>query len=421
MEECARAHTLTHSMHKEYFNSCLVTTGRAHMFDQGLGNSWRPVKSGVPVLPGTTYLHNQWLSLGHAPMESTLLKAVSELNVSRVVVQRVVDYFSDTETESSGASGSWDTWYHDYFRAAAELGAPRALPVYLRFKNDTSRWYPLVFHTRGGGSGSGGGSGGGRGGGRGGSSAASLRPLSNRKSNLCFEHVVLQSHHDWPSPEAAAMFVREAYAIAGVSPTDGNTLHDAPFVCCIRYSTLFVDLLLSRPYRFEAALSSGSGDVLLSLRTHDREMDDSSARDLAKRIEQKSGGLVLRRFLQAGPDTSFINQVRAVATAGVVVSTHGAFMTNIMWLAPPERGTAPPRRYVELRGDYMYTNPRRYKTANIYFRLLAETFRVDLQQVCVANLTSHRQLRYRLSEEEIGAVVDLARRTSRVEAVVASG
>ena len=44
------------------------------------------------MLPGTTYWHNQWLSLGHVPMEMTMLKAVRspELNVTRVVVQRVV-------------------------------------------------------------------------------------------------------------------------------------------------------------------------------------------------------------------------------------------------------------------------------------------------------------------------------------------
>ena len=65
--------------HAERVRACL-STRPPKLFDQGLSNTWLPYSRGrSTMLPGTTYWHNQWLSLGHVPMEMTMIK-VSDRN-----------------------------------------------------------------------------------------------------------------------------------------------------------------------------------------------------------------------------------------------------------------------------------------------------------------------------------------------------
>ena len=206
---------------------------------------------------------------------------------------------------------------------------------------------------------------------------------------MCAESVV-ESHHDWPNPASARALVAAGYAVAGVE-WDGREGrgkggrggeegaergggwgggegaergkgggHKTPELFGERdhHDEAERSADPSSPATFQQGGGSTRGEdglaVLLVLRTHDREMDDDSARRLVARIE--GGGeaspptRVVTLRLEGHSATTFEAQVRAVAAAQVVVSTHGAFETNMMWLGgthAERNGTSDARRYAK--------------------------------------------------------------------------
>jgi hypothetical protein len=233
---------------------------------------------------------------------------------------------------------SWESWFSGFFQCVQEA-AQSNFTVYLRYATDISHWHPHL----------------------------QTNVDLTVSPTMCFEHIFqppYQIGKKWSSTD-----IRKSF-----NPEIRNRF-------------------LTAVHQHTNAEAQPNG-VMVSLRPNGREM--SNAMELVAALNGSLKGEPVR-FWSQSYDTSFAEQVKLVAESRVLIATHGAFETNLMWLDPGSL-------FIELRGQYMSEDDEAAQN----FEAIADSFGVRLHVVKIQDLRSHRQQHYKLDNDEIGQIIQIA-------------
>lgn len=157
------------------------------------------------------------------------------------------------------------------------------------------------------------------------------------------------------------------------------------------------------PYHGSLEGGNNSNPIIITVAYRDRE---GSSRQL-----QNIDGLVsylayqlptpyfsVRTFLSTDERHSSYHQISTAASSHVMISEHGAFQSNLIYMRNSSL-------MIELNGNYS-----RYQAESHNYRILADMFGVFYENVMLRNFTEHRQRHIEIHPEEMAQTVDIIRR-----------
>ena len=339
-----------------------------------LTNAHRPGDSGNRVFPiinrtetalepdfltGNTYWFNEYMHVGHVTFDSVLIQMLKTIKIDRVVMQRAACH-----AKLCFGVGTWRSFYSAYFAAAFEAANQSSIPIYIRWASGERFLAPNFVSTRIDGYEN--------------YQVQSVIPKTIPiKPNICLEHVLRRGPKYWgnfhgsKSPESVQGFKRAAYAAKSVGTPVLLTHFVASSPCVILFS-------------YRGVHSS-------------RHMVNSSQRLLVDGLRQSfPAPLYDLRVMNNGNQSNTAEvQLRAVAEANVIITNHGAFEGNLIYMRNASL-------LIELAGNYSNSEFR-------FFQHLSHDFGVFYARLRTYNLQDHDQDSFDILPSEIDEIVGVVR------------
>ena len=314
-------------------------------------------------LNGTTYWYNEYLHVGHVPFDSMLMQILRTTRVDRIVFQR-----ASCNDRLCDGLGSFQSFFAGYLAALMDNYQP-GIPVYLRRTSKEKEVRPFYVST---------------------SVKGYIQDVQTDvalvkhpsiilKPHMCFENVIRRGRqydgnfYGSISPEAVQLFKEKAYSAVDMKPAP--SMYFSP---------------------------SSSHRILFSYRS------------VGKRVMTNSiafADYLRQSFLSPGHEIQLMNngllnltsheQLRAVAESNVVITNHGAFEANLIYM---RNGSL----LIELAGDYQ---PNEHSL----FENFAQGFGVYYSRVQNRNLTSHQMDSFFMTKFEMEEVVELVRHYFKIK------
>jgi hypothetical protein len=325
-------------------------------------------------LNGTTYWLNEYMHVGHVHYDIGLLQVLATTKLDRIVVQRAVCH----EKLCHGI-GPIESFYKGYFTAALEAFNQSHVPVYLRYHPQDTEWLPVYFSSH--------------------SptmflprpdaaAIASLVPNSSEElkwrplpvsSSFFFQTMIRRGEYHFggiPSVSKRAVQLFKAAAYRSLRHNN-HTAHLAPL------TTEFTSL--DPPY---AILFAFRGP-----RAASRRIENQAT--LVERLQRLFAPprYELRLLNTSDPDLDFETQLHAVASAHVVLTNHGAFEGNMIFMRNSSL-------LIEVFGDYGNNEIHT-------FHRLALMFGFFYARVQPRNNTHHLAPSFVLFDDEIQEITDM--------------
>jgi len=344
----------------EHNNTCLTNVFRPGDSDnKALSNIEK-----LPAINGTTYWLNDWLHIGHVHYDIVLLQALQTVKIDRIVLQRPNCHKANAVSLCQG-KGSFSGWYAGYFTAILEAANATHVPIYMR-KWKGEDWKPVYFSSR----------------------AApnfvmpnSSYPTSFPTSSLdvreltCFERVLRRNVYlpgkikfgAVPSVGAQAVkrFKMAAFRPFSIKHYFPDT--EGPLTILFSYRTSPALRVIENQHEIIAALKLNFPPPIHRVIT----------------------------LNNSNPDLGYEAQLRAVSSAHVVITTHGAFEANMIFML--NRALL-----VELFGNIIHP------PTHIFHRL-ALSFQLFYGRVHAASFKSMYQPSFNMSASEIRSVVTMVK------------
>ena len=314
-----------------------------------LNNSW------ARYLPGTTYWFNEDLHVGHVHYDIVLLQALRVAKIDRIVLQRSV-----CKSHLCSGIGTVDSFYKAYFASIFEAAGQPGIPVYLRWTHTEKSVKPLIFSTTT-------------------SDLYNHSAVKNQLSSdlqsiqlerlMCFDTVMRSGRrHQYgalPSVGVTAVqdFKKVAYSMASCPPT---FLSGPPFHILLSHRGPSTSRHISNLDQFVGLL----------------------------RLAFPAPAFNLSVLNNSIPNLDWRTQLRAVANAHVVITNHGAFQGNLIYMRNSSL-------LIEMFGTYGNNEVHT-------FHRLSLMFGVFYSRVNCKNLTSHRAQSYIMTPEDTDKVVSIA-------------
>ena len=310
-------------------------------------------------LAGNTYWFNEYMHVGHVTFDSVLIQILKTTKIDRVVMQRAACH----ATLCFGV-GTWRSFYAAYFAAAFEAVNQSNIPIYIRWASGERSLTPNHVSTR-----------------IDGYENYQIKNVSPKtipiKPNICLEHVIRRGPKYWgnfhgsKSPEAIQGFKRAAYGAKSVGTPVLTTHFVASSPCVILFS-------------YRGIHSS-------------RHMTNSSQSLLIHGLHQSFPAPLydLRIMNNGNQSNTAEGQLRAVAEANVVITNHGAFEGNLIYMRNASL-------LVELAGNYTNSEFR-------FFQHLSHDFGVFYARLRTYNLQDHDQASFDILSTEIDEIVGIVR------------
>jgi hypothetical protein len=336
---------------------CLYNAGAPHHSV----NKWRVWNTEMVAdenfLNGTTLWINEHMVVGHVMYDLFIMEAMRSSKIDRIFIQRAPCINADLCI----GIGSWGSFFRGFYTAVIDAFQP-GVPIFMRWDPRIVRLSPfyLIGNTT--------------------NIESEFLPEKIDKTytlnnKMCLERVIRRKCNEcfWSgvSSDSAARFKVAAYKLL----KDRNLLHH--FVPGEPINVLFA-------HRGNTASRkiSNIGSMLETLRS----------------IFQKKNNFNLVVKCTSFNDMNNTDQISMVANAQVVISEHGAFQSNIMYM---RKGSL----FVELRGNYAHGE-------FVNFEHLARIFGVFYAHVVTKNLDWHKSKGFNISVSEITEVVSLVHRYS---------
>jgi hypothetical protein len=344
----------------EHNDTCLTNVFRP-------GDSDNKAISNVEKLPsiiGTTYWLNDWLHVGHVHYDIVLLQALQTVKIERIVLQRPNCHKANAVSLCKG-KGSFLGWYAGYFTAILEAANATNVPIYMRrWKGED--WKPVYFSSR----------------------AAPTFVLSNSSypssfpnSSLdireltCFERILRRNVYlpgkikfgAVPSVGAQAVKRFKKAAFKPFNIKFGFTDTEGPLTILFSYRTSPALRVIENQHEIVAALKLNFPSPVYRLTT----------------------------LNNSNPDLGYEAQLRDVSSAHVVITTHGAFQANMLFMQ--NRALL-----VELFGNIHHLPTH-------VFHRLALSFQLFYGRVHASSFKSMYQPSFNMSTGEIQSVVSMVR------------
>jgi hypothetical protein len=331
-------------------NMCLSNTDMATHAINLWGNAFSSHanwNSEIPHLPGKTYWINEYMAVGHLMYDLQLLELLQHENtVDRIVAQRAP---CATKDLCQGV-GTWHSFFEGFYRTAI-ISSGLNIPIYLRFY-PTEKTLSAIFLN---------------GNYSNGNSSSNIPLALPVKKAMCFEHIYRKvcnkCFQSSIRPITATKFKNTAYSLNGLK-NDSSKIFEKD------------KILITIAHRGK----------------HYRSM--SNYLDLFNFISNSS--LIIKTETKFATETvifdttdpnslSHNRQVEMAFRSNIIIATHGAFESNIIYMRDRTL-------FIELCGDYQNAMPESENYAR-----LARLFSVFRRRVIVEDLHSPIQPSYIIS------------------------
>jgi len=363
-----------------------------------------PQRGNIPLLSGSTYWVDDYMAVGHAMYDISLLQLL-RINWSHTHLERVVLQRAPCATQDLCLGiGSWESFYRQLYSimlSSASTKQERVIPFYVRFNKEDA-----VFHAY--------------------FANHSLLTTSNGTEGIkelrviksyCFERLITRKCTDCfgesLSKEAVIDFKLTAYSSLFSPNIPIQVLKQLFQMNCINQTNLIhipniFQLFQDSPYIITVALREpgirryikNSNLLFESLfealsKTSFSSESASLADTPRSSFTMKRSHVEIRTLELNKNNLTAADQLRVMAESEVVIAGHGAFLSNLVYMRP---GTM----LIEIMGNYDPSN-------TINFIKLSRMFLVKHETVMAMGLTEHNQMEYVLSQNESATVAELAR------------
>ena len=306
-------------------------------------------------LTGSTYWLNEYMHVGHALFDSVLIQILKTTTIDRVVMQRAACH-----ANLCFGAGTWRSFWSAYFAAAFEATNQSNIPVYIRWSWTDRILKPNFVSTR-----------------IEGYENYNFSPIPKSivsRPHVCLEHVIRRGPNYWgnfhgsKSPEAIQGFKRAAYSATSLG---------APL------STHFS--------------ASSPCTILFSHRGNKGSRHIANSNWLVNTLKSSfpPPSYMLRTMNNGALSNTAEMQLRAMAEANVVITNHGAFEGNVIYMRNASL-------LIELAGEY-------YNPEFRLFQNLSQDFGVFYSRIHTSNLHGHAQSHFNITKIEIHEIVNVVR------------
>lgn len=302
------------------------------------------------------------MAVGHAMYDIMMMQVLAVTKVDRFVLQRA----PCTNADLCAGVGTWDGWYRGFYTAMIEAFQP-GIPVFVRWTWQEKVAKPNYLSSN--------------------SSTGydETKPknepgvlLSNHK---CFERVIgrncMLCFQHGISMKVAEKFKLEAYKLVKSSVLTNKLDKDK---------------------------AQGNNNTIMVLYAHRGYHASRHMHNVEEFIAYLRNELSLPQFEFRAVNTSniyttFDQQIEWAASSQIIISEHGAFQTNLIYM---RRGSL----MIDLRGPYRHGE-------FLNFERMGQMFGVFFAHVFTRGLVSHRELSFNITSSEMAEVVDIVKQYSR--------
>ena len=306
-------------------------------------------------LTGTTYWLNEYMHVGHITFDSVLIQILKTVKIDRVVMQRAACH-----ANLCFGVGTWRSFWSAYFAAAFEAANQSNVPVYIRWSWTERDLKPNFVSTH-----------------IEGYENYNVSPIPKSivsRPHVCMEHVLRRGPEYWgnfhgsKSPEAIQGFKRAAYSAKSIgTPLSTHFSASSPYV------------------------------ILFSYRGNKGSRHIANSNWLVNRLKSSFPlpSYILRTMNNGVLSNTAEMQIRSMAEANVVITNHGAFEGNVIYMRNASL-------LIELAGEY-------YNPEFRFFQHLSHDFGVFYSRIHTINLQGHAQLCFNITTVEVQEIIYLVR------------
>lgn len=303
-------------------------------------------------LNGTTFWINEFMHVGHVTYDIVLIQILQSVKVDRIVLQRAICH-----NILCAGVGTFVSFFAAYYAAMIDAFQPNT-PVYMRYT--TGDLIPVLLSTSYPGY----------------EIPAEKHPVKLKPMHLntwmCFELGIRRGSYYYKnfigslSSEAVQKFKAAAYSAVDIQPRQQTYFENKP------------------PFRI---LYSYRGPVASRhIKNNDQVIE-------ALNHHFPSPDYIVRSMNNSNPYNTAAYQILAVAEANVVITNHGAFQGNLIYM---RNGSL----MIEISGNY---------SCSYEFQYLAQMFGVFSALVKASQLDDHKTKSYFISSTEIMEIVQLVK------------
>lgn len=333
-------------------NGCLTNVQKqAHSVNEWIKRKIKIKKSTLNYLSGSTFWINEWQTPGHSMLDMVLIQVLQSIKLDRIILQR-------TPLPDQDVYAYWNTFFKAYYAAMIDAFQP-GIPIYIRReqKTDILKAFYLSLEQNS-------------------THDYVLRQtvmendtITLSREKQCFENVYTRGKFSGDeakglegavSASAAQQFKRSAYKLIRTN--------------------------LHRPNNATAI------NVVLAYRSNLIRRNIPNMNNLLETaFSMTNVGSVINFRSVPIPGHSFEQQMRMVYDADVLVTVHGAFQGNTVYM---RNGSL----LIEIRGSYS----RGQENVNPFysFKCIARAFGVFHEVVFVADLDDHNKFNASMTTEE---------------------
>jgi len=350
----------------EHNNSCLTGTLRPN---KNTNVVWANLDK-LPIFNGTTYWINDWLHVGHVHYDIVLMQALYKTKIDRIVMQRPMCHKANAVSLCSGI-GSFEGWYAGYFNSILEAANVSSIPIYMRRMKDDP-WLPVFLSSKDVKMSTSKGS-------------SFVRPTNYTlnsslpiKDLTCFERVLRRNYYLEKTKQNGAVPCCSSMAVQRFKRSAYQ-----PFQ--IPYG-LPLDDEITPIILFSFRSSPGAANRIIS-----------NQAEIISYLQQAfpSPTFDFRTLDSSVPDLTYETQLRAVSAAHVVITTHGAFEVNMIYM----QGNS---LLIELFGDMNHS------PAHVFHRM-ALVFGLYYARVHIDDFKSMYQQKFNVTLTEIDRVASIVK------------
>ena len=351
---------------EESKNKCLFNTSEPmHNVNSWVGVSgYRQIANNEynitnPVwLNGTTYWLNEFMAVGHLYIDIGLFQLLSSTKIDRVVLQRAPCF--EVGSDLCQGEGTYKSFFERFFITAIKA-ANSSATIYVRFTGNDTNWLPLI---------------------------VSSTDVGNK---------VISTQETAPIPVTPITCFDRILRRTG-DRCFPNTI-SAPLARAFKRIAYESNLPIPIPFTLPPSNQRKQiVTVVFRGRHHTRSMENIEQflrflRDAIKNQLPKCDIIV--KLFDLSVEANLHQQVEVAAESDILISTHGAFESNIIYMREHSY-------IIEIRGTaYLY----QHEGPN--FQALATNFLVNYDSVDCIGLRFHKQPSYILGDNDMNIIAKL--------------
>lgn len=274
-------------------------------------------------------------------------------------------------------TGSWGSFYEGFYTAMIDAFQP-GVPIYVRWTWQDKEAKPIYLNGRD-------------------ATGYVVNPPTPKPDKIvlngckCFERVYrrrcMQCFHHGISISAIRKFKQSAYDLVNKKLLGGRDANNTKIdTLDSHFHSITGPIVVTLSYRVAPASRHIRNAQTLINNLRDALSPSSTSAEPA---------FIFRTHVSSNISITYQDQMELVARSHIVISEHGAFQSNIIYMKKSSL-------FIEMRGSYGHGE-------FVNFEKIANMFEVHYAHVVTKALTSHKDAAFDISVEECGEIIDVVR------------